>query len=274
MLIAWHGLPISTIFAVMLLVVAVIILAFPQRFVGNARCFLSVGPRCTKDLQARLLAAMDRYDSESTPAEQYAYVLAGILGLLAALSFWRVLNPQLAVVLAVLASAAVQAWALLLTRREPAKRLALLFQRPLFTRVSTGDMLAGLLMIILWTAWDFIVLPNSRGWLSVNTLIALMFFLFSIVGASAGSAIGSTDPVVERMVDDRVRGGRAKMLITIAVFLALAPQMISGSVNVMPLFERGLFTIAMIATIAVGFRSASPISQRDIEMLSISSLPS
>ena len=274
MLMWWHTLPISTIFAAMLLCVALLILALPQRIVGNARCFLSLGSRCTPGMQARLLAAMDRYDSESTPAEHYAYVLASVLGLLAALSFWRVLNPPLIIVLAVIASAVVQAWALLLTRREPAKRIALLFQRPLFARLSIGDILSGLLTIILWTALDFIVLPNSRGWLFINPVIVVMFFALSLVGASAGSAIGSTDPVVERMVDDRVRGGRAKMLMTISIFLALTPQVISGSVNVMPLFERGIFVIAMIASIVVGFRWASPISKHDIEMLSVASSPS
>ncbi len=220
-----HSFPPSVILAWMLAVLAILVGVFPRWIVGRASCFFPDLQGYNAAIRTRLEMAMDRYDCESNGREACVYALSATLLILAALCFMRRIDPRFAMVLAALAAAGFQALVIVLMRREPGRRVALLRERTALEGFQLRDIVATIVVLAVGTVGA----AFAGSWWPLIAICALFAFAlvgFAFVYASRSSAIGSSDPIAERIVDERVRRGRSTMLLNLGVSVIVVPLLL------------------------------------------------
>ena len=223
--------PLSMLFVGMLMSVALLVLIFPRRLVGDACCFLPDLNGYNEKTQMRLRSAMHRYDAQSISSKVWSWGLALFLVALALLIWRHKLEPKFAVMLAAYGAAVLQTIAILAIRRVPHSRVASLQTRDALAWLGLRDPVIVVFLLIslsVATVWVFL---NAWPWASASLALALVCITLAFRCAASPSAISAQDPSAERIVDERVRSGRARTLLSIAVLVICVPVLGFGQAS-------------------------------------------
>ena len=221
----------SMLISGLLVLVALLVLFFPRRLAGDARCFFPDIAGYNEDIRQRLRSAMSRYDAQSVGSNGWSWGLALFLVALALLIWLHKLEPRFAVMLAAYGAAVLQAIAILAIRRVPHSRVASLQTRDALAWLGLRDPVTVVFLLISLSAATVWVFLNAWLWASASLALALVCITLAFRCAAFPSAISAQDPSAERMVDERVRSGRARTLLSIAVMVICTPVLGFGQAS-------------------------------------------